>query len=63
MYFDRYPKKQQIFSEISIKCNQAHPGIYLTNQITKFIKFQHLQNESRGEIDFLYVCISKEATI
>ena len=63
MYFDRYQKKKQIVSEISIKCNQAHLGILLTNQITKFMKFQYLQNELRDEIDFLYVYIPKEATI
>ena len=62
MYFDKYPKKQQIVSETSIKCNQAHLGILLTNRITEFMKFQYLQNESRDEIDFLYVYISKEAT-
>ena len=53
MYFDRYPKKQQIVSEILIKCNQAHLGILLTNQITKFMKFQNLQDELRDGIDFL----------
>ena len=56
MYFDRYPKKQQIVSEISIKCNQAHLGMLLINQITEFMKFQYLQNESRDKIDF-FICI------
>ena len=63
MSFNRYPKKRQIVSEISIKCNQAHLGILLANQITEFMKVQYLQNESRAEIDLLYVYKSKEATI
>ena len=63
MSFDRYPKKQQIVSEISIKFNQAYLGILLTNQITEFMKLQYLQNASRDEIPFLYVYISKEATM
>ena len=63
MSFDRYPKKQQILSEISIKCNQTYLGILLSNQITEVMKVQYLQNELRDEIDFLYVYISKEATI
>ena len=50
MSFDRYPKKQQIVSEISIKCDQAHLG--MTNQITEFMKPKYLQNNSRDEIDF-----------
>ena len=62
-YFKIFAKKRQIVSETSIKCNQAHLGMLLTNQITEFMKFQYLQNELRDKIDFLYVYISKEATI
>ena len=52
MSFDRYSKKQQIVSEISIKCDQAH--MLLTNEIIELMKVQYLQNELRDEIDFLY---------
>ena len=62
MSFDRYPKKQQIVSEISIKYDQAHLAMLLTNQITEFLKVQYLRNEPKNEICFLYAYISKEAT-
>ena len=52
MFFDRYPKKQKIVSEISIKCDQAHLDMLLTNNITEFMKVQYLQNESRDKTDF-----------
>ena len=58
MSFDRYSNKQQIVSEISIKCDQAHLGMLLLNQTKEFMKAQYLQNESRDGIDFLYdICI------
>ena len=63
MSFYRYPKKQLIVSEIPIKCDQTHLGMLLTNQITEFMKIQHLQHYSRNKIDFLYAWISKEANL
>ena len=47
--FVSYPKKQQIVPVISIKCDQAHLGILLTNQITEFMKVQYLQKKVRDE--------------
>ena len=63
MHFYGYPKKQQIVSEIPFKCDQAHLGMLLTNQITEFIKIQYPHNYSRNKIDFLYAWISKEANL
>ena len=37
---DSNPKKHQIESEVSIKCDQALLGILLINQMTGFLNFQ-----------------------
>ena len=63
MSFDRYPKREQIVPEFSIKWDQVHLGMLLTNQIKEFMKIQYLQNNSRDELDFLYAYVSKGATI
>ena len=47
-------KKHQVVLEISIKCDETHMSMLLTNQITEFVNVQYIQNESRDEIDFIY---------
>ena len=63
MSFDRYPKREQIVPEFSIKWDLVHLCMLLTNQIKEFMKVQYLQNNSRDELDFLYAYVSKGATI
>ena len=55
MSFDRYPKKQEVVSEISIKCDLVHLGMLVTNEITEFMKVQYVEYKLRDETDFLYV--------
>ena len=62
MSFDRHLRKQEIVSEISIKCDQPRLCMFLANQITEFLEAQYLQNELRDENDLLYAQMSKEGT-
>ena len=53
MSFDRYPKRQQVLSEISTECDQEHLCILFTNQIIGFLKVEYFWNIQTKEIGFL----------